>query len=73
METAYENSYKILTKKCSFRELVESTSKKASGAILAHDPQEGFNEREMEVIIRFFEEREEYEKCAELKPLLDEF
>jgi len=67
MELAYENSYRVLTNKLSFKELMTGNHGQGRSAIMAHDPQEGVNMREMDVIIRFFEEREEYEKCAELK------
>jgi len=69
MELAYENSYRVLTNKLSFKELMSGNHGKGRSAVMAHDPQEGINEREMDVIIRFFEDREEYEKCAELKSI----
>ena len=38
---------------------------------MAHDPQEGITLGEYDAIMNYFEEGEEYEKCAELRTCLD--
>ena len=37
------------------------------------DPSEGYDEFVLEDMIDYFEETEEYEKCAELKKILDNY
>lgn len=71
MEQAYQNSYKVLTDKVTFKELMAGSHKTGNSTIMAHDPHEGINDREKGVILNFFEVREEYEKCAELKASFD--
>ena len=67
MELAFENSYQVLTNQISFEELMSYNHKKGKSAILAHDPHEGVTSIEYSAILGYFEEREEYEKCAELQ------
>ena len=72
MDMAFENSYKIVTERLTFEELVgRSTAKDSTHTILIYDPTEGFDNDVLEDLIWHFEDREEYEKCAELKKLLD--
>ena len=73
MEQAFENSYKIITKKMTFEDLAEKTKKLSSSShtILVFDPTEDPDKEVIEDIIWHFEDREEYEKCAELKKILD--
>ena len=74
-EKPNENSYKIVTKKMTFNEFMESRSKTtnpiSSHTILIYDPTDGFDSEVLEDLIWHFEDREEYEKCAELKKILD--
>ena len=73
MEQAFENSYKIITKKMTFEDLAEKTKKLSSSShtILVFDPTEDPDKEVIEDLIWHFEDREEYEKCAELKRILD--
>jgi hypothetical protein len=70
IEMAFENSYKIITKQTTFEKLLDA---KGSGekAILIYDPVLGWGKNEVEDLIYYFEENEEYEKCAKLKKILD--
>ena len=73
MDQAFENSYKIITKKITFEDLAEKTKKLSSSShtILVFDPTEDPDKEVIEDLIWHFEDREEYEKCAELKRILD--
>ena len=73
MEQAFENSYKIITKKMTFEDLAEKTKNLSSSShtILVFDPTEDPDKEVIEDLIWHFEDREEYEKCAELKKILD--
>ena len=75
MDEAFENSYKIVTKKMTFNEFMEKRGKiknpVSSHTILMYDPTDGFDNEVLEDLIWHFEDREEYEKCAELKKILD--
>ena len=75
MDEAFENSYRIVTKKLTFNEFMEKRNKitnpESSHTILIYDPTEGFDSEVLEDLILHFEDREEYEKCAELKKILD--
>ena len=73
MEQAFENSYKIITKKMTFEELATKKTLPSLEAhtILVYDPTEEPDTEVIEDLILHFEDREEYEKCAELKRILD--
>lgn len=75
MDEAFENSYRIVTKKMTFNELMEKRNRimnpESSHTILIYDPTEEPDVEVLEDLIWHFEDREEYEKCAELKKILD--
>jgi len=71
MDTAFENSYKILTKRTTLEELSKLKGLSPVSTILIYDPHEGVSDEVLEDLIGHFEDREEYEKCAELKKILD--
>jgi|TARA_R100000084_G_scaffold70210_1_gene31130 predicted site-specific integrase-resolvase len=73
MDEAFENSYRIVTKKMTFEELAEKSKafSESSHTILVYDPTEDPDTEVLEDLIEHFEDREEYEKCAELKRILD--
>jgi len=80
IDRAYENSYKLITKKSTFEDLMEAKSVYDSKdksiefrSILIYDPSEGWDDIHLEDLIDYFEETEEYEKCAELKKILDSY
>ena len=41
--------------------------------VISYDPSEGWDDLHLEDMIDYFEETEEYEKCAELKKILDNY
>ena len=65
MDKAFRNSFLIVTKKKTFEEVM----KKKDGALLAHDPDDGITDYELENMMDYFIEEEEYEKCATLRDL----
>ena len=75
VQKAFENSYKIVTKKMTFDELLDVTSVFGHKiqAILIYDPSEGWDDDVLIDLIQYFEDEEEYEKCAELKKILDNY
>jgi len=73
IQRAFENSYKIITKKTTFEELMSLKGVFGQKAILIYDPADGYNEQVLEDVIHYFEDEEEYEKCAELKKILDDY
>jgi hypothetical protein len=71
LETAYNNSYKIATKKCTFEELIElADDMEVKFTVVMHDIDLGPNDDDIENMITWYEQYEDYEKCAELQKLL---
>jgi hypothetical protein len=73
IQKAFENSYKVITKKLTFEQLLELKGVFGQKAILIYDPSEGYDELVLEDMIHYYEDEEEYEKCAELKKILDNY
>ena len=73
VQKAFENSYKVITKKVTFEELMNVKTTFGQKAILIYDPEAGWDELVLEDMIAYFEDEEEYEKCAELKKILDDY
>lgn len=67
LEEAYYNSYRIITNKVSFDELMDE----GSYAVLVHDPDKDITRDVIQDVIDYFAKYEEYELCAELKQELD--
>ena len=75
LAAAYENSYRVLTNKIDFADLVEEKNLIGISAIMAYDPLSGIQKEELENMINFYvnkDEPEYYLRCAELKKILDE-
>jgi hypothetical protein len=73
--TAYENSYKVLTFKIEFDELILQNDLEGTSALMAYDPMEGIQKEELESMIDYYaglDESHYYLRCAELKKILDE-
>ena len=66
MEKYIRNTYKVLTMKQSIDEILENDEK----AIFFGNPFELTNE-DINEMIKFFEDTQEYEKCDELKLLIE--
>ena len=68
---AFNNSYSIITKEVTFDELLIRNDSTVEGVTtVAHDIEDGPTKDDLENIIIFFQEREEYEKCAVLHKML---
>ena len=66
MEECIRNTYEVLTMKQSIEDILDSEPK----SIFFGNPFDITNE-DIEEIIKFFEDTEEYEKCSELLELLE--
>lgn len=71
LELAYENSYSILTKKITFDSLLDKNTSLGISSLLAYDPESGVTRNEIESMIEYYEKVEWYERCAELKKIMD--
>jgi hypothetical protein len=68
---AYYSSYRIVTKKITFEDLLDEDSDKGYSTLLIHDPEREVTPDLINDLIDYFVELEEYELCAELKDILD--
>jgi hypothetical protein len=66
VEQAFENSYQVLTKKSTFEDLLDQREKYGVKAIMIYNPEEDPEEDVYDDIIHYYEDLEEYERCAEL-------
>ena len=67
---AFNNSYSIITKEVTFDELLIRNEGVDMVTTVAHDVENGPTNHDLENIIIYFQEREEYEKCAVLHKML---
>ena len=66
MATAFRNSYEIVTGKQTFEDLLGE-----NGTILiAHDLDNGPAVEDLDSILYYFEDEEEFEKCVEIRDLI---
>ncbi len=73
LSAAYDNSYRVLTNKVEFEDLLEEKSDEGISALMAYDPLKGIQEEELKNIIEFYielDETEYYLRCAELKKIM---
>tara|TARA_R110001583_G_scaffold749_5_gene6889 strand:+ start:4673 stop:4984 length:312 start_codon:yes stop_codon:yes gene_type:complete len=66
VEQAFENSYRVLTKKVSFEDLLDAKEKYGVKGIMIFDPNDDLDQDVYDDIIYYYEDLEDYEKCAEL-------
>ena len=66
VEQAFENSYQVLTNRSSFEEIMDRKTKYGVKAIMIYDPSEDPDENIYNDMIHYYEDLEEYERCAEL-------
>ena len=71
LELAYENSYSILTKKITFDSLLDKNTSLGVSSLLAYDPESGVTKDEIENMIQFYVREEWFERCAELKKIMN--
>lgn len=63
---AMNNSYNILMGNCELEDVV------IEGEVWsAHDPSKGLDEVDFEMIIEYFADKDEFEKCIELRKIKD--
>jgi len=67
---AFDNSYRVLTGQITFDTLLEQTLETES-MLMGFDPDAGPSKEELENMIDWFIETEEYEKCAKLNEILN--
>ena len=66
VDQAFENSYQVLTSRSTFEDLLDKKTKYGVKAIMIYDPTEDPDEDIYDDIIVYYEDLEEYERCAEL-------
>jgi len=71
LETAYNNSYLVLTNQITFEDLLTERFTKGGEAVMAFDPTEGQMQEELENMISYYIQEEAYEKCAKLQKLVN--
>jgi hypothetical protein len=72
LETAYNNSYFVLTNQISFDDLLEKKFDKGHEAVMAYDPLTGPTQEQLENMIHHYIGFEQYERCAKLQKIMDE-
>lgn len=73
LDIGYNNSYMVITNKVSLDILIEEDINRGEGiTFLIHDPDKPVTKKILEKMINHFVKSEEYEKCAELKNMIDE-
>ena len=71
LDTAYNNSYLVLTNQITFEDLLTERFTKGGEAVMAFDPTEGPMQEELENMISYYIQEEAYEKCAKLQKLVN--
>jgi hypothetical protein len=72
LDQAYNNSWLILSGQISFEELLEKDLKSGKEVIMCFDPDEGPKKEQLENMISYYIDCEEYEKCGKLQSILNE-
>jgi len=71
LDQAYNNSWLVLSGQISFEELLEQDLKSGKEVIMSFDPDEGPKKKELENMISYYIDCEEYEKCSKLQAILN--
>ena len=66
VEQAFENSYKVLTRKASFEDLLDLKQEYGVKAVMIFNPADDADEDVYNDLIYYYEDLEQYERCAEL-------
>lgn len=66
LEKAYNNSYLLATKQVKYEDLLVDKE-----VFFIHNPDSEITEYDLKKMIRYYESIEYYERCAELKKILD--
>jgi hypothetical protein len=72
VDQAFENSYQVLTSRSTFEDLLDKKTKYGVKAIMIYDPTEGPDEDIYDDMIHYYQDLEEYERCAELLKIKNE-
>ena len=72
LETAYSNAWKVLSGQTTFENMIQNQFDNGVELILPYDPKHGPREEELENMIAYYIETEEYEKCGVLNKMLKE-
>tara|TARA_R100000322_G_scaffold161911_1_gene124214 strand:+ start:799 stop:1173 length:375 start_codon:yes stop_codon:yes gene_type:complete len=67
LKRAFTNSFQILTKRKTMNEIVKDTG----GLLMSHDPFKKLKGSDLANMLDFFIEEEDYEKCAEVRDLIN--
>tara|TARA_R110002012_G_scaffold3265_1_gene15208 strand:+ start:1567 stop:1875 length:309 start_codon:yes stop_codon:yes gene_type:complete len=70
LDTAYENSFLVLTNQITFEDLLVNKFKHGHEAVLAFDPDNGPKLSEFENMLAYYIDIEEYERCAKIRDLM---
>jgi len=72
VEEAFDNSYRLLIESISFEDLLGSNTKRDISTLLIYDPDEGPELDELEAMLDYYIDDEEYERCAKIRDIIDE-
>mgnify|MGYP003646292450 CR=1 FL=1 len=70
LDSAYNNSYKLLLKEMTLENIIDSELLLNLTAILTYNPNEGPLLVELENMINYYVDREDYNKCIKLRDLM---
>jgi len=68
LDTAFRNSYQIITGKSSFENIIEETG----SFLIAHNPESDLDKDDLINMMSYFTETEEYEKCGKIRDKIKE-
>ena len=73
VDTAFRNSFKIITGRKTLDDLMEDKKEDPikMQAICAHEPGGEIKIKTLENMLFYFEDEEEYEKCAEIRDIIN--
>ncbi len=72
LDTAFDNSYLVLTGQVTFTELIAKRFDVGHEAVMAYDPDDGPTQEQLENIIYHYIDLEAYERCAKIKKIMNE-
>jgi hypothetical protein len=67
---AFSNSYRILTNEMTFNDMLDNKFDENLTAVLAFDPEEGPMLYELENMLCYYIDAEEYERCAKIRDIM---
>jgi|TARA_R110000787_G_scaffold32722_6_gene86469 hypothetical protein len=69
---AFSNSYRILTNEMTFNDMLDDKFSENLTTVLAFDPEEGPMLYELENMLYYYADTEEYERCAKIRDIMHE-